>query len=103
MSTFNVADWYWIVGGNGPHKEHADAEFTGATDRVYSSRTGCYIPSNDRVYLEWIKFMGPQMSLPEGVTPATRIDSEENLQEVLKVHGMKPMPEKAPLTEGVST
>jgi len=97
--TFNANDWYWIIGGNGPHKEHADAEFTGATDRVYSSRTGCYIPSNDRIYLEWINSMG----LPEGVTPATRIDSEENLSEVLLRLGQKPMPEKTPLTEGVST
>ena len=79
-------DWYWFVGG----EEH----------RVYSTKTGCYVPSNDQAYLAWRDATALASSL---VDPTTRIDTEENLAEVLRSLGQNPMPEKSPTTEGIST
>ena len=85
VTLFNGADWYWIVGGNGPHKQHADAAFTGDETRVYSSKAGSYVPADDPTYVAWRSETAQRMGIPN---PTTRIDTEDNLSAVLAQHGI---------------
>jgi hypothetical protein len=71
---YNVHDWYWIVGGNGPN-----IPLTGDDTQVYSSRMNAYVSSDDPAYLDWLG--------GEGHT-ATRIDTEANLAAVLAEAGL---------------
>lgn len=88
---FNVKDWYWIVGGDGPHKKHAEAAFTGDESRVYSSVKLAYVPSDDSEYGAWRSQMGSRLGMSD---PTTRIDTEENLADVLSRHGIQAVFEK---------
>lgn len=85
MSVFTAGNWYWFVGGTGPHKASEQDPFTGDESRVYSSARLSYVPSSDPSYLEWKKFVGLQCGLSD---PTTRIDTEENLRDALKIHGI---------------
>lgn len=87
MITCNLRDWYWIVGGNGPHREHADAPFTGDESRRYSSAKLRYVPADDQDFLRWKDANAPMLGLPD---PSTRIDTEANLAIVLEANGLKP-------------
>lgn len=84
-TSYDPSDWYWIVGGEGPHKAAADAAFSADDSRVYSSARGRYVPVDDKKYLAWKDKACLVMSLSD---PATRIDSEENLADVLKAHAI---------------
>lgn len=66
MKFYNPADWYWTVGGD--------------TTRVFSSKSGDYVPSTDAAYAAF---------LSDG-TAATRIDTEANLGEVLAASLQRP-------------
>lgn len=59
MKEYNPSNWYWFVGGD--------------LTKVYSSLIGDYIPVNDPTFVEWSS---------DGTSP-TRIDTEQNLGEVL--------------------
>ena len=85
VAIFNGADWYWIVGGSGPHKEHADAPFTGDEGRVYSTKAGGYVPATDPDYQDWLSQTAQSLGIPN---PTTRIDTEENLSTVLAQYGL---------------
>lgn len=80
-----VKDWYWVVGGNGPHITHAGAPYTGDESRVYSSAKLSYVPSDDSNYVEWKKRVGSLIGIPD---PTTRIDTEDNLTDVLYQYGI---------------
>lgn len=81
---FDARDWYWIVGGDGPHKVHADSPFTGDEARVYSTKAGGYVPAIDPDYQAWLIRTSQVMSI---LNPTTRIDTEDNLSAVLAQHG----------------
>jgi hypothetical protein len=86
MTTFNPRDWYWIVGGNGPHLEAGTSLIHPKHDRVYSSAKQAYVPVNDKAYQAWrTRLLAATPIIKE---PATRIDTEENLSAVLKQHGL---------------
>jgi len=84
MSTTFPHNWYWIVGGAGPHLPNAKAKHPAHT-RVFSSAAMKYVPSQDPEYLRWRK---SQMDITGMKEPATRIDTEENLAAVLKQHSL---------------
>jgi hypothetical protein len=67
MTVYNVANWYWIVGGD--------------ETQVYASARAATVPTTDATY---------QACLAAGVMP-TRIDSMDNLKDVLRAAGA-PLP-----------
>ena len=75
---FDIRNWYWIVGGNGPHIANAGDPFTGDETRVYSSKRAAYVPASDPTYVAWLA----------GDLVPTRIDTEANLIEVLTSEGL---------------
>lgn len=82
---FNPTDWYWILGGEGPHVDEG-GNYTGDETRVFSSARNHYFPSDDATYLAW-KHTG----LTEQHTDlTTRIDTEANLTTVLAEYGITP-------------
>jgi hypothetical protein len=85
MRRFNARDWYWIVGGTGPHIAAPDADFTGDASRVFASARNQYVPSTDADYLAW---KDAQMSANGGIDPTTRIDTETNLAALLTSYGV---------------
>jgi len=87
MLYYNARDWYWIVGGNGPHLETADAAFTGDESRVFSSAVNRYVAGNDPTYVAWRDGLKARN---EGVDPTTRIDTEANLAAVLRPYDIIP-------------
>lgn len=62
MMIYNVKNWFWIVGD--------------AVDQVYSSAAAGFVAVDDAAYASW---------LAAGHVP-TRIDSAENLRDVLAQH-----------------
>lgn len=86
MFHFLANDWYWIVGGTGHWKERAEDPFSGDESRVYSSKKQCYVPAEDPEYQAWKKLTGSNLGLSD---PTTRIDTEENLRDALKQHGIE--------------
>lgn len=90
MYHFTPDDWYWIVGGDGPHKAHADAPFTADETQVYSSKLGAYVPASDPGYQAWRKRLAFSTGWPDA--GATRIDSEISLTDVLMRHGLAGVP-----------
>jgi hypothetical protein len=74
MSRYNPLDWYWIVGGDGPHEP-----FTGDESRRFSSARNGYVPSTDETYVAW----QAAQEAERGFDPTTRIDTEDNLAAVL--------------------
>ena len=82
---YNPLDWYWIVGGTGPHITAPGAPFTGDETRVFSSARLQYVPVSDPQYQAW---RSSQMAVNGGREPATRIDTEANLAAVLAPHGL---------------
>jgi len=85
MMRYNASDWYWIVGGTGPHITGHDADFTGDASRVFSSARNQFVPSTDVDYLAW---KDAHMSSNGGIDPTTRIDTEANLAAVLTPYGI---------------
>ena len=63
---YTPQNWYWIVGGD--------------TNRVYSSASGVYVSIDDETHQEW---------LAKGGIP-TRIDTNDNLGEVLAQYRARP-------------
>jgi hypothetical protein len=82
---FNPADWYYIVGGNGPHKEFAHSPWEADASRAWSTKRNAYVPYDDKDYATWRQTFG---DMPPGVEPATRIDTEANLKDVLDKAGV---------------
>jgi hypothetical protein len=81
----NPLDWYWFVGGTGPHIAAPGDPFTGDETKVFSSATLSYVPSTDPTYLAW---RSRQMAENGGYDPTTRIDTEANLAAVLAPYGL---------------
>ena len=50
---FNPLNWYWIVGGNGPHIDTPGGDFTGDASRVFASARNGYVPATDATYVTW--------------------------------------------------
>lgn len=86
MFRFDPRDWYWIVGGDGPHQDEA-GNYTGDETQRYSSLRDAYVPADDPTYVAWVDDMMAQMGLPD---PTTRIDTGANLKAVLQAWGMTP-------------
>lgn len=80
----DLRDWYWIVGGSGPHMDD-QGKLGGDDSRVFSSKRNAYVPSDDPDYLNWISDKEPSF----GGNPTTRIDTEENLAAVLKDYNIE--------------
>jgi hypothetical protein len=76
---YDPRDWYWIVGGDGPHEP-----FTGDDTRVFASARNGYVPVADATYVAW---QAAQMA-ERGLDPTTRIDTEANLAAVLLPYGI---------------
>jgi hypothetical protein len=68
LINFTPANWYWIVAGS--------------TAQVYSSGVGDYVPVSDATYQSW---------LAAGNMP-TKIDTEQNLTDVLLAAGEPGVP-----------
>lgn len=84
---YTPMDWYWIVGGSGPHIPEEGGDYTGDSSQVFSSARNQYVPATDRQYLTWKDY---HMTLRDGVDMTTRIDTEENLTVVLAPLGIVP-------------
>jgi hypothetical protein len=84
MALFNPLDWYWIVGGNGPHIDAPGGEFTGDADHVFSSARNGYVPADDAAYQAWREARIAET----GADMTTRIDTEDNLAAVLLPYGV---------------
>jgi hypothetical protein len=82
---YKPSDWYWIVGGNGPHIAAPGDPFTGDETRVFSSARLQYVPVSDPQYQTWI---AQQKAVNGGSNPTTRIDTEANLAAVLADYGL---------------
>lgn len=82
---FDMTDWYWIVGGSGPHVASANSEPTGDDSRVFSSKRNAYVPADDEEYQRWLA----EKQSWWGFNPTTRIDTEANLAEVLKPYNIE--------------
>lgn len=67
-------DWYYIVGGNGPHKAKAGDPWEADATRAWSTKKDAYVPYDNADYTAWRKRFGV---LPPGVEPATRIPTKE--------------------------
>jgi hypothetical protein len=87
MLRFNALDWYWIVGGNGPHIDAPGGDFTGDASQVFASSRNQYVPSTDATYVAWKE---ARMADNGGIDPTTRIDTEANLAAVLEPYGIVP-------------
>ena len=85
MPGYNPLDWYWIVGGSGPHVDETGA-FTGDESRVFSSARNQYVPADDPTYVAW----RDAEIAAGGYDPTTRIDTEENLAAALAPTGFVP-------------
>ena len=81
---YNPLDWYWIVGGTGPHIDEPGGDYTGDETRRFSSASNGYVPATDATYLAW---QAAQIAAT-GVDPTTRIDTEANLAAVLLPYGI---------------
>ena len=81
---YNPRDWYWIVGGTGPHLEPGKRH--PPYRRVYSSKMGVYVETSDPNYTEWLE---RQRTLSGMEHPATRIAAESDLVEVLRAHDVE--------------
>lgn len=92
MDIFNAADWYWIVGGDGPHVTTDGSTHTGDETRVYSSARLQYVPVDDQQYLDWKSAVMPRFG---NMDPTTRIDTLDNLAAVLTHNGID-MPPTTP-------
>ena len=77
-------DHYWIVGGTGPHKTDAKANFTGDASRVWSSKRDAYVRADDAEYVKWQDVNKARY----GFDLTTRIDTELNLAKALKAYGV---------------
>jgi hypothetical protein len=86
MIVYTPRDWYWIVGGNGPHIPVEGGDFTGDETRRFSSAANRYVPDTDAAYVQWRT--AREASL--GFDPTTRIDTEANLTAVLAEFGIVP-------------
>jgi hypothetical protein len=84
MALFNPLNWYWIVGGNGPHIDAPGGDFTGDASRVFTSARNGYVPATDATYVTW-RDAGQAES---GIDRTTRIDTEANLAAVLEPYGI---------------
>jgi hypothetical protein len=76
---YDATDWYWIVGGEGPHEP-----FTGDETRRFASARNAYVPADDPTYLAWQE----AQTAARGFDPTTRIDTEDNLAAVLLPYGI---------------
>jgi hypothetical protein len=85
MAGYRPTDWYWIVGGNGPHIDEPGGEHTGDDSRVFASARNQYVPATDATYLAW---KDAEMADNGGFDPTTRIDTEANLAAVLEPFGI---------------
>jgi hypothetical protein len=83
MAGYDPRDWYWIVGGGGPHVARLD-EFTGDARRVFSSARNKYVAATDATYLAWKATQVEE----NGFDPTTRIDTEASLSDVLATSGI---------------
>jgi hypothetical protein len=84
MVFFNPLNWYWIVGGNGPHIDEPGGEFTGDETRRFSSARNGYVPATDATYVAWRDAAVAET----GTDRTTRIDTEANLAAVLAPYGI---------------
>jgi hypothetical protein len=84
MVFFNPLDWYWIVGGNGPHIDEPGDDFTGDETRRFSSARNGYVPASDATYVAWRDAAVAE----SGIDRTTRIDTEANLAAVLAPYGI---------------
>ena len=84
MTPFRPRDWYWIVGGGGPHIDEPGGDHTGDESRVFASARNQYVPATDATYVAW---KDAQMAAL-GDDPTTRIDTETNLADVLEPWGI---------------
>lgn len=66
MKTYDVTDWYWVVGGD--------------LTKVFSSKAFDYVPSDDPTYVAW---------RADGTNP-TNINSEASLGQVLADQQIRP-------------
>jgi hypothetical protein len=85
MLFYNPLDWYWIVGGGGPHLDE-NGEFTGDETRRYASGRNQYVPVDDATFVAWRDAAVAMV----GYDPTTRIDTETNLAAVLEPYGITP-------------
>jgi hypothetical protein len=85
MLLFNAIDWYWIVGGSGPHLD-GNGDFTGDETRRFASGRNQYVPAEDTTYVAW----RDAAVVMVGYDPTTRIDTEANLTLVLEPYGITP-------------
>lgn len=67
MKIYDPGNWYWFVGGD--------------TTKVFSSKTGDYVPATDATFVAWAA---------DGSMP-TRIDTEANLGAVLAPYNIRPV------------
>jgi hypothetical protein len=81
---FNPSDWYWFVGGNGPHIAKPGDPFTSDETKVFSSARQAFVPVSDATYQAWMS----AGKAADGYDPTTRIDSEANLADVLAAYGI---------------
>jgi hypothetical protein len=86
MLLYNPLRWYWIIGGNGPHIDSPDDDFTGDDTRRFSSAANSYVPVDDPDFVAWRDNAVTMV----GFDPSTRIDTEDNLAAVLEPYGITP-------------
>jgi len=88
---FDPRDWYWFVGGGGPNLDD-NGEHTGDESQAFSSKRNQYVPSDDPEFAAWRDAMKAGAGLPPESTadPTTRIDTEDNLADVLEPYGINP-------------
>lgn len=79
ISNYDPHNWYWIVGGDGPHLSSNDSRFQEHSE-VYSSLQRGYVPVSDPSYLAW---------LTDSAHSPTRIASETDLAGVLASQGLR--------------
>lgn len=65
MKTYDPTNWYWFVGGD--------------ETKAFSSASGDYVPADDPAFLAWRVDGNP-----------TRIDTEDNLADVLASASVRP-------------
>lgn len=81
---FNAHDWYWIVGGTGPHLSPSASEHP-PHDMVYSSARQAFVALDHPDYVRWREI---RLEALGGAEPATRISSGVELEEVLRPYGI---------------
>ena len=87
MYNYNPFDWYWYVGGDGPHIDAPGDPLTGDESQVYSSARDLYVPVSDPAYNAWLTDRSAVYGLFD---PTTRIDTQDNLVIVLQAYGLNP-------------